>query len=72
MSNQIEVQHVYHHNDSDHPTVNVSVEKNSRGYNYSATVIGCKTVAEAIKLLTEVINPASGTYQQPKVKEVKE
>jgi hypothetical protein len=35
--------------------VNVSAEKNSRGFNYSATVTNAATVAEALTLLDEAL-----------------
>lgn len=46
-------QHIYHHNDNDGAKVNVSFEKNSKGYNFSATVVGASSVEEAMKLLFE-------------------
>jgi hypothetical protein len=46
-------QHIYHHNDSDGARVNVKVERNSRGFNYEATVTGAKTVEEAMALLMD-------------------
>ena len=46
-------QHVYHHNDSDGARINVKVEKNSRGFNYEATITGAKTVDEATALLKD-------------------
>ena len=49
----MEEQHVYHHNDSDGARINVKVEKNSRGFNYEATVTGAKSVDEAMSLLKE-------------------
>lgn len=33
------------------PTMNVKVEKNSRGFNYEATVLGARSVEEAVALL---------------------
>lgn len=47
----INTQHIYHHSDSDGVRINVKVEKNSRGYNYEATVTGAKTVEEAVTIL---------------------
>lgn len=44
-------QHVYHHNVSDGPKVNLSFEKNTKGYNWSATVVGSTSVEEAMELL---------------------
>ena len=49
----MEEQHVYHHNDSDGARINVKVEKNSRGFNYEATVTGASSVEEAMSLLKE-------------------
>lgn len=46
-------QHIYHHSDNDGARVNVSFEKNSRGFNYSATVTNAKSVEEAMKMLVE-------------------
>ena len=47
----MEEQHIYHHNDSDGARVSVKVEKNSRGFNYEASISGAKTVDEALTLL---------------------
>lgn len=44
---------VHHHRDDDGPRINVSVEKNSKGYNWSATVTGARSVQEAINLIAE-------------------
>ena len=49
----MEEQHVYHHNDNDGPRVYVKVEKNTKGFNYEATVSGCKTVEEAMAMLVD-------------------
>ena len=46
-------QHVYHHYDNDGARINVKVEKNTKGFNYEATVTGAKTVEEAVALLKE-------------------
>jgi predicted Zn-dependent peptidase len=48
-----EEQHVYHH--SEGPKLNISVEKNSRGYNYSATVTNASEVPEAMKILKDAV-----------------
>ena len=48
-------QHIYHHNDTDGARVNVSAERNTKGWNYSATVVSAKTPAEAIQLLAETL-----------------
>ena len=39
--------------DSDGARINVKVEKNSKGYNWEATVTGAKTVEEAVTLLKQ-------------------
>lgn len=49
----MEEQHIYHHSDNDGARINVKVEKNSKGFNYEATVTGAKTVEEAIGLLKD-------------------
>jgi len=54
-------QHVYHHSDNV-PTVNVKVEKNSRGYNYSATVEGARSVEEAMTMLQDALSQLSEKY----------
>jgi hypothetical protein len=54
--------HVYHHNDADGPRINMKVERNSRGYNYEATVTGAKSVEEAAKLLNDAIAKLRSTY----------
>ena len=48
-----EEQHIYHHSDNDGARINVKVEKNTKGFNYEATVTGAKSVEEAIALLKE-------------------
>ena len=57
-----EEQHIYHHSDNDGARINVKVEKNTRGFNYEATVTGAKTVAEALALLSETIRELQTTY----------
>jgi hypothetical protein len=47
----MEEQHIYHHSDSDGVRINVNVEKNTKGFNYEATVTGAKTVDEAMTYL---------------------
>lgn len=43
--------HHHHHSEPVKPTVNLSAEKNSRGVNWSATVIGAGSVEEGMELL---------------------
>ena len=58
----MEEQHIYHHNDSDGVRINVKVEKNSRGYNYEATVTGAKTVEEAMAALKSAQGALEAQY----------
>lgn len=44
-------QHTYIHNVPSEPTINIKVEKNSRGFNYEITVIGVRSVDEALNIL---------------------
>ena len=44
-------QHIYHHSDQDGLRIAVKLEKNTKGFNYEASVSGAKTVAEAIMTL---------------------
>jgi hypothetical protein len=47
----LEEQHIYHHSDSDGVRINVKVEKNTKGFNYEATVTGASSVEEAMHIL---------------------
>ena len=47
------VSHVYHHGHETAVKVNVKIEKNTKGYNWSATVEGASSVDEAMALLKE-------------------
>ncbi len=58
----MEDQHIYHHSDSDGVRVNVKVERNSRGFNYEATVTGAKTVEEAMSTLKDAESKLRSTY----------
>ena len=40
----------------------MKVEKNTKGYNYEATVTGAKTVDEALALLNNAIAKLKATY----------
>ena len=46
-------QHVYHHNDPVQPKVRLSVEKNTKGYNWSVEISYASSVDEAIRLMVE-------------------
>lgn len=56
--------HVYHHND-DKPRINVKAEKNTKGYNYEASVTGAASVEEAMELLAKVMQSLQRTYGSP-------
>lgn len=58
----MEEQHIYHHSDSDGARVNVKVERNSRGFNYEATITGAKTVDEAMTMLQEAEGKLKTAY----------
>jgi hypothetical protein len=61
-------QHIFHHYDSDAVRINVKVEKNSRGYNYEATITGAKSVAEAILTLDSARKELDALYgEKPRV-----
>ena len=53
---------VYHHSDNDGPKIYLKVEKNSKGFNYEASVTGAKTVEEAIKLLKQAEKELNSLY----------
>jgi hypothetical protein len=55
-------QHIYHHSDSDGAHINLKIERNSRGFNYEATVTGAKSVDEAIALLKDAESKLAAAY----------
>lgn len=55
-------QHIYHHSDSDGVRINVKVEKNTKGFNYEATVTGAKTVDEAMVALRSAQGALESQY----------
>lgn len=57
-------QNIYHHYDNDGARISVKVEKNSRGFNYEASVSGAKTVDEAIALLGDAQKQLEAAYNQ--------
>lgn len=61
----MEEQHIYHHNDSDGVHINVKVEKNTKGFNYEATVTGAKTVEEAMLTLKDAQYRLEEQYGAP-------
>ena len=60
--NDDQEQHIYHHYDDPGPRVGVKVEKNSRGYNWEATVTGAHSVYEAMTLLRTAETDLRTTY----------
>ena len=43
-------------------TVNVSAEKNSKGYNYSATIVNAPSVEEAVEALARAMDSLARQY----------
>jgi hypothetical protein len=60
-----EEQHIYHHYDNDGAKINVSTEKNTKGYNWSVTVTGASSIAEACRLLFQAEQELQKQYGQP-------
>lgn len=58
----MEEQHIYHHYDNDGVRITVKVEKNTKGFNYEASVTGAKTVEEALATLKEAQAKLQATY----------
>ena len=54
-------QNVYYHNDAT-PKVAMKVERNSRGFNYEASVSNCASVEEAMALLSNAEQHLRKTY----------
>lgn len=54
--------HVYTHSDRQ-PRVNVKAERNSRGYNYEATVTDATSVEEALAMLDKAINGLCARFE---------
>ena len=55
-------QHIYHHAEKAPPTINVKAERNSKGWNYEATVIGAETVDAALTLLADATRKLEAQY----------
>lgn len=60
----MEDQNIYHHYDNDGARVSVKVERNSRGFNYEASVSGAKTIEEAMDLLLKAQGKLNEYYGQ--------
>ena len=58
-------QHVYHHNANDGPRVSVKAEKNSKGWNYEASISGAETVELALALLKAATEALQAQYGNP-------
>lgn len=43
--------HIYHHRDDDGPRINVAVEKNSKGYNWTVTVTSARDLDQALRII---------------------
>lgn len=57
-----EDQHVYHHNEPVEMRLNVVVEKNTKGYNYSVTVVNASCTEEALEVIDDTINSLAAQY----------
>jgi hypothetical protein len=57
-------QHVMHHNDNT-PRVSAKAEKNTKGYNWEASVTGAATVEEALELLQKLTESLQRVYGNP-------
>lgn len=54
--------HHYHHTVKGEPTVNVKVEKNSKGFNYEVTVVGARSLDEAMELIMRAEARLAGAF----------
>jgi hypothetical protein len=54
--------HVYTHTEKPEPTVNLSIEKNTKGFNWGVTVIGASSVAEGLELLDKARDEMASRY----------
>jgi len=58
----MEEQHIYYHTANDKPRLSVKAEKNSKGYNFEASVSNAENVEEAMKLLAELTSALEAKY----------
>ena len=58
-------QHIYHHYDSDGIRIALKVEKNTKGFNYEASITGAKSPEEAIVTLKAAQGLLEATYGSP-------
>jgi hypothetical protein len=57
-------QNIYHHNDNT-PRLSVKAEKNTKGYNFEASVSNAATVDEAMELLQKLTESLQRVYGNP-------
>lgn len=60
-------QHVYHHNIESGPRIYVKVEKNTKGFNYEATVSNAISVDEAMTMLKDAQAKLEAEFGSPVV-----
>lgn len=57
------VSHVFQHQSRDEaPTINVEVERNSRGFNWTGHVIGARSIEEALTVSKNVMDSLANVY----------
>jgi hypothetical protein len=57
-----EEQHIYHHAQQVEMRVNATVEKNSKGYNYSVTVVNASCTEEAMDAINATMYDLAEQY----------
>jgi hypothetical protein len=57
-------QHIYHHNDNT-PRLSAKAEKNTKGYNWEASVSNAATVDETMELLQKLTDSLQRAYGNP-------
>jgi hypothetical protein len=62
MEDKMEDKNVFNHFDNDHLSINVSAEKNTRGFNFSATVVNAKSPEDAVKALKDTMEQLKKEY----------
>ena len=59
-------QTIYHVNVKNPPTINMKVEKNSRGYNFEVSIQGAETIEQALQIIEDAekqLNEKYGTKE---------
>ena len=54
--------HHFYHNDLRNPTISVKIERNSKGYNFEASISGANSTAEALELLDTMVAALEERY----------